>query len=138
MITLFIEKRIIRTIFVLMTILLAVIAVVRMGISLFRIDVNADAAYYLGVSRLILDGKTPFLDFPPGYTPLSFYIMSVPINIWGTSFSVALLSLYLFHIINAVILYKIVRQNSGNRIIAAFCCVFSLLLCIGTDGCRYI
>jgi hypothetical protein len=136
--TLFIDKRVGRFLFVSMTVILAIIAVAKIGLSLFRIEVNADAAFYLGVSRLILEGNLPFVDFPPGYTPLSFYVMSVPIALFGTSFTIALLFLYIFHLANAGIVYKIVRQYSSDKLIAAFCSVFSLVLCLGADGCRYI
>ncbi len=134
----FLNKRTGRILLILMTVLLAMIAVVKMGLSLFRIDINPDAAYYLGVSRLILEGNIPFIDFPPGYTPLSFYAMSVPIALLGTSFTIALLFLYLLHLANAGIIYKIVRQYSSDKLIAVFCAVFSLVLCLGTDGCHYI
>jgi hypothetical protein len=136
--TLFIDKRVGRFLFVSMTVILAIIAVAKIGLSLFRIEVNADAAFYLGVSRLILEGNLPFVDFPPIYTPLSFYMMSVPIALFGTSFTIALLFFYLLHLANAGIVYKIVRQYSCDKLLAAFCAIFSLLLCLGSDGCRYV
>ena len=136
--TFFIDKRVGKFLFVSMTVFLAIIAVAKIGLSLFRIEVNADAAFYLGVSRLILEGNLPFVDFPPIYTPLSFYMMSVPIALFGTSFTIALLFFYLLHLANAGIVYKIVRQYSCDKLQAAFCSIFSLLLCLGSDGCRYI
>ena len=120
------------------SILLAMIAIVKMVFSLFMLDINADAAYYLGVSRLILEGNMPFVDFPPGYTPLSFYIMAAPIAVFGTSFTIALVCLYLLHIANTGIIYKIIRQNNGDKLMASYFSVLSLLLCLGTDGCRYV
>ena len=124
--------------FMVFSILLAMIAIVKMVFSLFMLDINADAAYYLGVSRLILEGNMPFIDFPPGYTPLSFYIMAVPIAVFGTSFTIALVCLYLLHIANSGIIYKIIRQNNGDKLMASYFSVLSLLLCLGTDGYRYV
>lgn len=133
----FLDIKIVRKLFFSMTALLAVIAVVEMGLSLFRVDINADAAYYLGASRLILEGKIPFLDFPPEYTPLSFYMMAVPTALFGASYTIALLCLYMLHIANACIVYKIVRQYYDDKLMAAFCSAFSLLLCLGA-GRNYI
>lgn len=117
---------------------LTVIAVLKMTTSLQFSGVNFDASYYLGVSRLILEGKIPFVDFSPGYTPLSFYIMAIPIAIFGKSFTTALSVLYIFYIVNTYILYKIIKQHSGTKLISLYCSILSLVLCLGTGGNGYI
>ena len=132
------DKHNVRVLFYSITILLMTLSIVNMVFAIFMIDVNADAAYYLGASRLILEGQIPFKDFPPGYTPLSFYIMALSGVLLGTSFCTALLTLYLLHIANAFIIYKIVKQYYADNLLAMFCSAFSLLLCLSSDGCRYI
>lgn len=109
-----------------------------MGISLCKSAINMDSYYYIGASRFIMEGKVPFLDFPPGYTPLSFYIMCIPFSLFGVSFQVGLITLYLFDFINALLVYKLSRQYTENKRLAAFFAVLSILLCLNCDGGYYI
>lgn len=117
---------------------LLALVVSKMSLSLYGGTINPDANYYIGVSRFLMDGKVPFLDFHLGYTPLSFYIMCIPFSIFGVSFTTALAVLYLFHIINAFWVYKICCQYSENQWLSVFTAGLSLMLCLICDGGSYV
>ena len=119
-------------------IILFILVVSKMYISLYEGPINADANYYIGVSRFLMEGKVPFLDFPLGYTPLSFYIMCIPFSFLGISFTTALAVLFLFHIINAFWVYKICCQYSENQWLSVFTAGLSLMLCLICDGGSYV
>lgn len=117
---------------------LLILVVSKMCLSLYDGVINPDANYYIGVSRFLMEGKVPFLDFPPGYTPLSFYIMCIPFSFCGISFTTALAVLFLFHIINAFWVFKICCQYSANQWLSVFTAVLSLMLCLVCDGSSYV
>ena len=77
--------------------------------------INADASYYVGVTRLIMEGNTPFVDFALSYTPLSFYLMCIPFSIWGSSFNCAIIVLYFVHVVNAFVVYLILHKTSHSK-----------------------
>ena len=110
----------------------------RMLISLHKGFMNVDAAYYIDVSRHIMNGEIPFLDFLMEYTPLSFFIMCIPFWIFGTSFRVALAFLYFIQIVNAFLIFKICYHYSKSYYLSVFTAVFSLMLCMLCDGESYV
>lgn len=77
--------------------------------------INADASYYVGVTRLLMEGKTPFVDFALSYSPLSFYLMCIPFSIWGPSFNCAIIVLYFVHVVNAFLVYLILHKTSHSK-----------------------
>ena len=113
------------------------VSLVKMGLAVTRIDVNADASYYLGITRVLLEGKTPLNDFPLGYTPLSFYMMMPLESIFGTSFKAAMIVVFCITLLNALIVYAIAMQHCKNRVLSAFASGLTLLLLTCLDGCRY-
>lgn len=119
-------------------IVLLVLVMGKMSLSLYGGAINPDANYYIGVSRFIMEGKVPFGDFQLGYTPLSFYIMSIPLSIFGVSFTTALAALYMVHILNAFWVYKICCQYSTNQWLSIFTAVLSMMLCLICDGSSYV
>ena len=119
-------------------IVLLVLVMGKMCLSLYGGAINPDANYYIGVSRFIMDGKVPFVDFQLGYTPLSFYIMCIPLSMFGVSFTTALAALYIVHIVNAFWVYKICCQYSTNQWLSTFTAVLSLMLCLICDGGSYV
>lgn len=118
--------------------LLALWAVVSIVLSYFKIRINEDSSYYIGVVRLILDGKIPFKDFFLGYTPLSFYLLSVPCKIFGCTFNVGIFFIYLLHFCNALILYKVCRKYVKSIPLATYCAILCFILCLGRDGRIYV
>lgn len=119
-------------------IVLLILVMCKMSLSLYGGAINPDANYYIGVSRFIMGGKIPFVDFQLGYSPLSFYIMCVPFLIFGASFTIALASLYMVHIVNAFWVYKICSQYSAYQWLSTFTAVLSLMLCLICDGGSYV
>lgn len=87
-------------------------------ISAFKVATGVDAYYYLGVSRLILDGKVPFADFNLGYTPLSFYLMCIPLSVFGDTMTTALVCIYLVQFISSVLICFLINKVTNNRILA--------------------
>lgn len=119
-------------------IVLLVLVMGKMCLSLYGGAINPDANYYIGASRFIMGGKVPFVDFQLGYTPLSFYIMCIPLSMFGVSFTTALATLYIVHILNAFWVYKICCQYSINQWLSTFMAVLSLMLCLTCDGGSYV
>lgn len=119
-------------------IVLLVLVMGKMCLSLYGGAINPDANYYIGASRFIMDGKVPFVDFQLGYTPLSFYIMCIPLSMFGVSFTTALAALYMVHILNAFWVYKICCQYSTNQWLSIFTAELSLMLCLICDGSSYV
>lgn len=119
-------------------IVLLVLVMGKMCLSLYGGAINPDANYYIGASRFIMGGKVPFMDFQLGYTPLSFYIMCIPLSMFGVSFTTALAALYIVHILNAFWVYKICCQYSTNQWLSTFMAVLSLMLCLICDGGSYV
>lgn len=119
-------------------IVLLVLVMGKMSLSLYGGAINPDANYYIGASRFIMEGKVPFVDFQLGYTPLSFYIMCIPLSMFGVSFTTALAALYIVHIVNAFWVYKICCQYSTNQWLSIFTAVLSLMLCLICDGGSYV
>lgn len=119
-------------------IVLLVLVMGKMCLSLYGGAINPDANYYIGASRFIMDDKVPFVDFQLGYTPLSFYIMCIPLSMFGVSFTTALASLYIVHVVNAFWVYKICCQYSTNQWLSTFMAVLSLMLCLICDGGSYV
>lgn len=118
-------------------ILIVIVSLTKMGLSIAYIDINADASYYLGVPRVMLEGKTPLNDFPLGYTPMSFYMMMPLESIFGASFVAALVMLFCITLINGLIIYGIALQHSKNIILSGYAAALSLLLLTSLNGCQY-
>lgn len=108
-----------------------------MILSYNNLGINKDAYYYIEISRLMLQGKSLFVDFPSGYTPLSFYLMCIPFSLFGISYQVGFLTIYLLHLINAYLVYKLCVKYIDNTFIAIFMALFSLLLCWLAGGNTY-
>lgn len=104
----------------------------------YRYFVHPDAFYYIGVSYLLMDGNVPFLDFNLDYAPLSFYLMDIPFLLFGKSFTCAIIILYLLHIINAFLVYSILRHQKVSMKWAWFGCLLFLMNCFVFEGLFYV
>jgi hypothetical protein len=70
--------------------------------------VNVDSAFYLCTSRLIAEGLVPFRDIQMFYTPVAFYILSVPYSVMGNpGYETMLFLMILIKAGGALIIYKI-------------------------------
>lgn len=128
----------INNLLLLLLVLIVAVSFAKMGLSIAHTDINVDASYYLGVTRVILEGKTPLNDFPLGYTPLSFYMMTPVVSIFGTSFTAAMIVVLCITLINALIVYAIALQHCKNRLFSGYAAALTLLLLTSLDGCHYI
>lgn len=99
--------------------------------------INEDSTFYLGVSRLIGEGLVPYHDFALSYTPLTFYIQKVFMSLFGYTFAVGLAVMFIAHIVNSFLVYKISTYYTESRFIAAIVALLSLLLCLFTEGNDY-
>ena len=122
----------------LLLILIVAVSFAKMGLSLIRGDINVDASYYLGVTRVIIEGRTPLNDFPLGYTPLSFYMMIPVVSVFGTSFTAAMIVIFCITLFNALIVYAIALQHSSSKILSGYAAALTLLLLTSLNGCHYI
>ena len=122
----------------LLLLILALAIICSMVISYYKVGVNRDSYYYIEISRLILQGKSLFVDFPPEYTPLTFYLMCIPFAIFGGSFEVGIFTIYLLHLINSYLVYRLCVKFIDNKYLAIFTALFSLLLCWLAGGEAYI
>lgn len=119
-------------------ILLSLFVIICYLFFLFKARVNPDASYYINVSRLILDGKVPFHDFCLGYSPLSFYLMCIPFYFWGISFKCSLVVLYIIHLLNAIIVYNILKKQRISSNWAWYGGLLYLLCCMLFQGMVYV
>lgn len=103
-----------------------------------RYFIHPDASYYLGVSYLLLDGKVPFVDFRVGYTPLSFYLMCIPLKIIGKKFATAIIVLYTIHLINTLLLFLILRKQKVSLKWAWFGSLLFIMNCFVFEGLFYV
>ena len=109
-----------------------------MGIYIKYGIIQADASYYLGVSKSMMEGMIPYKDFQVGYTPLSFYLMCIPLYLTNGSYSACLICLYGFHLLNAFLVFLICRKHFFSRFNSYYCALLSLLLCYYFGGEVYI
>lgn len=98
------------------------------GINAYCRGINMDACFYIAVSGLLNDGLIPFVDFKPGYTPLSFYIMQVPQLITGQNFTILISLLYLIQFFNSYLLYRIVLKETGSVNLSQFSAIFFMII----------
>lgn len=119
-------------------VLLCAFVVYSYVVSALYVRINEDAAFYIGVSQLMSDGKVPFVDFLPGYTPLSFYLMCVPLGIFGDSYVCAIITLYLIQFVNALLVYQIVVAHTQQTRWAWLAALLFLLYSLFLDGRYYV
>lgn len=97
-------------------------------LNVWKQEINADSCFYIAVSRLLNDGLVPFVDFSPGYTPLSFYIMQVPQLFVGQSYGALLGILTCIQLFNAFLLYRISHKVSGSLNLSQFAAILFMML----------
>jgi len=109
-------------------------------ISAFRVSLNPDAVYYLGVIEQISNGKVPYRDFGLGYTPLGFYMMLIPKYIFGEhcNYTVYISFLYIISFLNAFILFKLAKRYTGNNNLSLFAAFLFLLQIYNLQGVYFI
>lgn len=119
-------------------VILGVVLIASFVVSCCIRTVGHDAYYYIGVTKLILQGDIPFLNFHLDYTPLSFYLMCIPIKLFGASLTVIAFCSFFLHLTNTFLLYRLTRSCVASRKVCAIFCVMYLSLCYILDGHGYI
>lgn len=77
-----------------------------------------DAYYYIGVTRRILEGRIPFVDFNLSYTPFSFYLMCIPISLFGSDHATIQVSFYLVQWLCSLLMYMVAYKHTHSVILS--------------------
>ncbi len=103
-------------------------------ICLFYVQTGFDHSFYIGSSRLIMEGKYPFVDFNPGYPPLVFYLMTIPLSVFPDNVYTHLATIYFIIFIDAFLIYILSIQICKHKPISVFASIYFLLLSLCFDG----
>ena len=114
------------------------IIVVSFIISFQMTSIGVDATYFLGNSRLIIDGYIPLKDFPIAYPPLSFYIMSGAMTVFGDEVATIKVIMDIILLFDSILLYFICLRNSIPQKLSFFGAVLFLCLCLLFEGYLYV
>lgn len=91
--------------------------------SLFRAGIDCDSAYFICISERITEGYVPYETIRIGYTPLWMYIMAafkMLFHIPNGLYWPYLVFFYIFEIVGAYFLYKIIRRIGSSQEVAVF------------------
>ncbi len=99
-------------------------------------NLGLDASYYLRVTECIADGAIPEHTLRILYPPLVFYMLLPVKLIVGKSiaYEIFLGYMFLFQVINAILIYKISKKYSTNNFIRIFAGLYYLFLSIKLEG----
>ena len=103
-------------------------------ISAKHIEMNPDATYYAGVSKQILAGNIPYVDVKVDYTPLALYMTTIPVGIWGNSWTMIIGFMYLILFIAAAIEGLIVYHYTKNKALSVLGGGLLLLYAFMSEG----
>lgn len=117
---------------------LGILIIFSYAISPYNVELDPDATCYMGVTRLLLDGKIPLIDFKIDYTPLVMYLMCLPVSIFGASYPVGMITTYLVQAYDAFLVYGISRQHKFSKSHAIFAALWFLLCCLFFGGRQYL
>ncbi len=110
-----------------LTACLAAAVVAMWAVAALYSPLNSDAGHYLSLAGHVLAGKVPYIDFPSAYAPGSYYVFSLigedglASAVWSRAF------LFAVHVLNAVLLFGVLRTLGHAAPPSAFlACVFAL------------
>lgn len=83
---------------------------------LLEIPFERDDGLYSLFGRLILEGKTPYLDFYVNKPPLLFYSYAVLVGLFGATISGVHLSFYLINAFTAYLIYLLGKQLYSRQL----------------------
>ncbi len=118
--------------------LLLLAAGLSFALAIFRSAEHPDIYYYMGCVRLVLEGKVPFVDFYTHYTPFTFYMSSLPAYFIGTDSTAALSIETFMSIINALLIYRLLREEVRDRALCLFAVAFYATSLFFIDGMCYV
>ena len=97
-------------------------------------SLSPDSGYYLPAARYILDGLTPYTDFFTPSAPGVYYLFALlGENLLGNPIA-AKAFLYSAHLLNAGLVYAILRKMGHDRVLSAFFCAVFAAWIITLDG----
>ena len=114
------------------------IIVVSFVISFQMTSIGVDATYFLGNSRMIIDGLIPLKDFPIAYPPLSFYIMSGAMTVLGDEVVTIKFIMNTLLLFDSILLYLICIRNSIPQKLSFIGMILFLCLCLLFEGWLYV
>jgi hypothetical protein len=103
-------------------------------ISAKHIEMNPDVTYYTGVSKQILAGNIPYVDVKVDYTPLALYMTTIPVGIWGNSWTMIIGFMYFVLFIAAAIEGLIVYYYTKNKALSVLGGGLLLLYAFMSEG----
>lgn len=99
---------------------MVLVIVVSYTMSWFWGGLNQDVVYYMNVEKLMVEGAVPYADFRLGYTPLVFYLLYLPVSLFGNQLPVALSCVYIALLVDAFIVYAICKRIANSKSLAVF------------------
>lgn len=114
--------------------ILLILGVISYLLCLKYCSTNFDHSFYIGSARLILEGKYPFVDFNPGYPPLEYWLMTIPLSLFPDNVYTHLIVIYLVTFFNTFMVYLLSMKISCHRLLSMFCAVYFLVLTLCFDG----
>ena len=108
-----------------------VIVILPIVLSVFKMDIHCDSAYYISMVERICEGYIPYKTLCLGYSPLWFYITAaykILFNIPNGVYEPYLLLHYMYQILNAYLIFKILRKFYVNVNISFYCSLLYLLM----------
>jgi hypothetical protein len=101
--------------------------------------INPDGGYYLWIVNKVWEGKIPGIDIKTGYTPLSFYLLSIVRAFTDSpTYFHYLYILLTIQLLNASLLYFISKHYTTNKFIPALASLMYLLMSFHSDGSLFI
>lgn len=84
-------------------------------ISARHVEMNPDVTYYAGVSKQVLAGNIPYVDLKVDYVPLALYMTTIPVGIWGNSWTMIIGFMYLILFIASAIEGLVIYHYTKNK-----------------------
>jgi hypothetical protein len=101
--------------------------------------INPDGGYYLWIVNKVWESKIPGIDIKTGYTPLSFYLLSIVRAFTDSpTYFHYLYILLTIQLLNASLLYFISKHYTTNKFIPALASLMYLLMSFHSDGSFFV
>lgn len=105
--------------------------------SIMKSGIDSDSVYYICIAERIVDGYVPYTDLRVIYTPLWFYIEAlckIIFHIPHGMYWPYLMLTFIFQIVNAYLLYRLICKLNIKKTIALFAAWLYLLMSHWLEG----
>ncbi len=111
----------------LLLLILEVLALLYTGLI---VEPAPDSNYYIPIARDILDGYVPTFDVKTQYTPFVYYILAGFFLLFGTSYEIAAITIFLFSLSNIFLIFSIFKYRLKFSLnwSLLFLCIYTFLL----------